>query len=243
MNIIRIDSLASTNSYLKDLVTDDMEEGTIVVAHKQIAGRGQTGNSWESEAGKNLTFSLLLRPDFLSIKEYFLLSKAIALGIKDCLDTYSGDISIKWPNDIYYRDKKLAGILIENDIMGSTISQSVIGIGININQKVFLSDAPNPVSLIQIIDRETDLDSLLYKVHQAISLRYEEIKLNPGKITEDYARSLYRNNGYFTYKDRNGLFDARIDRVDNDGLLYLITRQGEERSYCFKEVSVVIPHQ
>ncbi|MDL2243791.1 biotin--[acetyl-CoA-carboxylase] ligase [Bacteroidales bacterium OttesenSCG-928-J19] len=238
MNLIRIDSTASTNSFLKDLLQEqDLPEGTVVVAHEQSAGRGQAGNTWESEPGENLTFSILLRPDFLPIKDYFLLSEVIALSITEVLKFYIECLSVKWPNDIYYRDEKLAGILIENEIQGQTIVRSVIGIGLNVNQEIFRSDAPNPTSLKRITGLEYSLDSLLEDIVASILSLYQDLKEgNTKQIIQDYHLLLYRRKGFYRYQDKGGEFLAQIEQIDSSGHLYLITQEGEQRKYAFKEV-------
>ena len=151
--LIHINETNSTNNYLQSLCSEQkVEELTVVVADFQTSGRGQRGNSWESDPGKNLLFSTVIFPEFLEARRQFLISQIISLAIKEELDTYTTDISIKWPNDIYWKEKKICGMLIENDLMGRNISQSIIGIGININQEIFHSSAPNPVSLLQITE-------------------------------------------------------------------------------------------
>jgi BirA family biotin operon repressor/biotin-[acetyl-CoA-carboxylase] ligase len=238
MKIIEVAHTPSTNIYLKTLSEEQvLPEATIVVTGNQTAGRGQRGNSWESESGKNLTFSMLLYPDFLPLKQNFLLSEVIALGIKETLDAYSQAITIKWPNDIYCNEKKICGILIENELMENRFSKSVVGIGLNVNQEIFSSNAPNPISLKQIIEKETELKPLLETMVCKILLRYEELKAgNTESIITAYHNSLYRRSGFHTYKDANGTFQARTERVTDDGTLSLITNSGEKRSYTFKEV-------
>ena len=141
--LIHISETNSTNNYLQTLCArQKVEELTTVVADFQTSGRGQRGNSWESEPLKNLLFSFVLFPDFLEARCQFLISQIISLAIKEELSTYTEDISIKWPNDIYWKEKKICGILIENDLMGRNICQSIAGIGININQEEFYSPAP-----------------------------------------------------------------------------------------------------
>jgi BirA family biotin operon repressor/biotin-[acetyl-CoA-carboxylase] ligase len=242
MNIIKIDSCLSTNSFLKNLSErQELEEGTMLIAGEQTAGRGQAGNQWESEAGKNLTFSLIFYPVFLPVRNNFLLSEAIALGVKDVLDSYVSDIFIKWSNDIYYRDKKIAGILIENAITGKILSQSIAGIGINLNQEQFLSGAPNPISLKQITGQEANLDSLSEQLSVSIFNRYKQLRQGETEaIAGDYYSALYRKDGFYPYKDRKGLFRAKIESVGEDGFLRLIDEQGEKRSYAFKEVSAIL---
>jgi BirA family biotin operon repressor/biotin-[acetyl-CoA-carboxylase] ligase len=228
---------------LKELAAKKvLEEGTILLAEAQTAGRGQWGTNWEAEPGKNLTFSMIFYPEFLAVKNHFLLSESITLGVATVLSTFVQGISIKWPNDIYYKDRKLAGILIENEIMGHTISQSIAGIGINVNQDVFCSDAPNPVSLRQIIGKETDLTLLSKRLSSSILFFYK--RLQRGGETESivhaYHEILYRKEGFFLYKDKAGIFLARLASVANDGLLHLIDDKEVSRRYAFKEVSFVI---
>ena len=241
MNIIHIETVTSTNSYLKELAHKQMlEEGTIIVAGNQTEGRGQKGNSWESEAGKNINCSIILYPSFLPIHRCFILSEVISLGVKETLDTYIEDITIKWPNDVNYKEKKIAGILIENELIGEKLSISVAGIGININQEQFLSDAHNPVSLKQITGREWDLDALLKELIQNILYRYEQLKGGEIEtITKMYHSALYRKTGFHRYEDEKGIFNAQIDRVSDDGFLHFTTDEDEERSYTFKNVRFI----
>ena len=144
----RVKETTSTNDYLAQLCKESKaKEFYTVMADIQTKGKGQRGNSWESEAGKNLTFSIVLYPTALEAPKQFCLSMLAALACHEALDNYTNGFSIKWPNDIYWKDKKIGGILIENELEGEYIVQSIIGIGLNINQEVFYSDAPNPVSL------------------------------------------------------------------------------------------------
>ena len=160
--IIRLEETTSTNSYLRQLLfKESLPEGSVVVAQTQTAGRGQIGNVWESETGKNLTFSIVLYPDCIPANRQFLISQITSLSVKETLEAYTNDVAVKWPNDIYWKDKKICGMLIENDLSGHNMYCSIIGIGINVNQAVFFSDAPNPVSLCQIIGKEIDKEELL----------------------------------------------------------------------------------
>jgi BirA family biotin operon repressor/biotin-[acetyl-CoA-carboxylase] ligase len=240
MNIIKTKTCVSTNLQLKELANQQvLEEGTVLVCGEQTAGRGQKGNCWEAEPDKNLTFSLIFYPEFLAINDYFLLSKCVAMGVKTALDTRAGNISVKWPNDIYYRDKKIAGILIENEIAGNVITRSIVGIGVNINQEIFLSDAPNPVSLKQITGKETDVNVFLEEIIASVEFFYKQ--LQRGKTEQLnllYQNALYGKEEFFLYKDKEGIFPARIESVANNGFIYLIDRNGEKRSYTFKEVAL-----
>lgn len=239
MNIIHLEETHSTNQYLHELLQGEKcEEGTCVQARFQTAGRGQQGNFWESEAGKNLTFSLVLYPEFLSAADQFILSQMVSLGIKAVLDHYMEGVSVKWPNDIYWHDKKMVGILIENSLMGTHIEHTVMGIGLNVNQEVFVSNAPNPVSMKQITGREFNLETLLNELLQSIFAHY--LRLLEGEADDirfRYLNSLYRRDGFHKYADANGEFIARIETVADTGRLCLVTDGGERREYYFKEVS------
>lgn len=240
--LFRLDETDSTNNYLRKLLAEGrVPEGSVVVTRSQTAGRGQVGNSWESEPGKNLTFSMVIYPDFILSNQQFTISQAVSLAVKELLDEYVSDVSVKWPNDIYWRDRKICGILIENDLLGSYISQSIIGIGINVNQTVFRSDAPNPVSLSQITGDVYDLDKLLDRFMCLFFKHY--VKIVKGELLslrQDYFHSLYRKDGYFPYKDENGEFNARIDAVEPSGHLILEEKSGAKRRYAFKEVSFIL---
>lgn len=242
--ITHLKKTKSTNTYLKELSqSTNVKEGTTIYTDYQSSGRGQRGNSWESEAGRNLLFSTVIYPTFIDANQQFIISQVVALAIKDFLSKRFNDITIKWPNDIYWKDKKLCGILIENEIMGDHISKSIIGVGLNVNQIRFKSDAPNPVSMRQIndgqpINRETTLELIVYY----ILAYYDEIKTIEGKkrIIEDYKKSLYRNNDYHRYLDETGYFDAIIKDIHSNGLLILKTKEGMEKTYAFKEVKFII---
>jgi BirA family biotin operon repressor/biotin-[acetyl-CoA-carboxylase] ligase len=239
--IIKIKKTDSTNRWLKEQSEKQaLDEGTTVAAEFQTAGKGQRGNRWESEAGKNITCSLILYPRFLSVKQQFLLSEAVALGLKDAVEQYLPPVEIKWPNDIYCRNKKLAGILIENELTGQITCKSIIGIGLNVNQEKFSDAAPKAVSMRQILGKETDPDALLEQTVSAVLLRYNLLKFgNYESIVSAYHASLYRKSGFHAFADKNGLFNARIEQITDDGLLHLSTDEGEKRCYAFKEVSYV----
>jgi BirA family biotin operon repressor/biotin-[acetyl-CoA-carboxylase] ligase len=244
MNIISTEELSSTNDYMQKLLSEEKElaEGTVVWAKHQTAGRGQGQNKWESEKNKNLTFSVLLYPDFLPVTEQFLLSQLTALGIIDFLANSCAleDVTVKWPNDIYWKDKKICGMLIENRLSGHTISHTILGIGININQEQFMSDAPNPVSVKQITGKEYDLEKILLLLRESILNRYLQLlRDEKEQIRTDYFNKLYRREGYHLYKDASGEFSARIKSIKNNGILVLET-DTEERLYAFKEVSIVL---
>lgn len=239
--MIRLEETTSTNNYLRGLVgKEPLPEGSVVVTNFQTAGRGQVGNTWESEGGKNLMFSIILYPDFLPANRQFLISQITALSVKETLDEYVDDVTVKWPNDIYWRDRKICGMLIENDLSGRELYCSVLGIGININQREFLSDAPNPVSLTQITGLEYDREEILNKFRKRLYERYVDlIREKEDDIRNDYRIALYRGSGFHPYRDENGFFEACIKGVELTGHLILELRDGELRRYAFKEVTMV----
>lgn len=199
------------------------------------------GNGWNAEKGKNLLFSLLIYPDNVLANEQFIISRIASLAVKNTLDQFTDDIRIKWPNDIYWKDKKIAGMLIENDIRGRNIVNSVIGIGININQEVFPDELPNPVSLKQITGSEQDRDYILDIFTREFFLLYREFQDGDIRAIEDeYMLDLYRINDYYWFEDNDGRFKAKIKEVQPSGHLVLETLEGgEKRVYAFKEVAFV----
>lgn len=234
-----IKQVNSTNIYIRQLLREkDLAEGYTVRTDFQTAGKGQPGNSWESESGKNLLFSVLLFPTTIPIEEQFILSQIVSLAIKSALDKYAVGFSIKWPNDIYYQDKKIAGILIENSIQGASLKHSILGVGLNLNQKTFKSDAPNPISLRQIIGKSVARKNILEEILEEIMSLY--VSLAKEKIRELYFQQMYRNAGFYPFKADGLTFEAQIVSVENDGKLVLSSRNGEERSFYFKEVAFCI---
>lgn len=232
----------STNVYLKELLpTGQLAEGTLAYTDFQAQGKGQRGNKWLSEPGANLLMSVVLFPRHIEAHRQFLLSAMVALAIKRVLDAYTSDIAVKWPNDIYWKNQKLAGILIEHDLEGRYLSNTIVGIGLNVNQHEFAPELPNPVSLCQIVGHEVDKMHLLTEIHQSIRTHYADIALHPDNIMGAYQRSLYRADGYHPFVDANGQFRAKIVGVEPMGYLVLADEQtGAHRKYAFKEVQYVI---
>lgn len=154
------------------------------------------------------------------------------------------DVTVKWPNDIYWKNKKIAGVLIENLLMGNSISHTIVGVGLNVNQKKFLSDAPNPVSMATATKRHFNLDDELQKLVSAIKFRYLQlIKGDFSSLRAQYFKALYRADNFYYYQDENGSFAAKIDSVGDDGILSLRLVDGEIRKYAFKEVSFIISNK
>lgn len=228
---IHLEETTSTNIYIKGvaLETDEM---VVVSTDWQTAGRGQGVNRWESERGKNLLFSLMARPSFVAVQQQFALSMAGALAIKDVLDRFTPDIRIKWPNDIYWRDRKISGTLIETSLAHGEISRFVYGIGLNVNQVQFVSDAPNPVSLAQITGKQVALMPLLNSIVEAFLAQWDLLKAgNTHLVAERYNAALYRATGFHRYSDKQGAFDAELVGVETNGLIMLQDRQGQLRTY------------
>jgi BirA family transcriptional regulator, biotin operon repressor / biotin---[acetyl-CoA-carboxylase] ligase len=239
--IIKIDEVDSTNNYARGLgVSKGAEEGTVVLAEYQSKGRGVGINSWESEKGQNLTFSFILEPTFLEPGRQFFLSMAVSLGICDFISGEVGDGKIKWPNDIYFSKKKVGGILIENIIQGNTISDSVIGVGLNVNQEKFVSDAPNPVSLKQITGKEYNLNQCFEKIYSCILSWYEILKAGDFEtIKKAYASVLFGRETWATYKTGDLIFKGCILGIDEFGQLKIKDAVDKIRLFKFKEVEYV----
>lgn len=241
--IIRLTETDSTNRYLRDHGDADGADMTVVVAEYQCAGKGQGGNSWESEAGKNLLFSVLTHPSAVLASRQFILSMAVSNAIRRTLAAETDEeVSIKWPNDIYIGDRKVCGILIENHLTGNRIKDCIIGIGINVNQTRFVSDAPNPVSLRMTDGKERDKEALLQTVLDNIAAGMEALGSPDGdrSTTEsEYKAHLYRRDGYHPYCDSDGEFEAAIYDIEPDGHLLLMDKDGNIRRYAFKEVKII----
>lgn len=235
--IIRLKEIDSTNRFLRELKDEQEDEMVVAVADFQTAGKGQGSHTWESEAGKNLLFSIKVHPRWVPVRQQFLLSMAGAIAIKEALETYVDGITLKWPNDVYWNDKKISGTLIETSIDSKGIKTCIFGIGINVNQEAFHSDAPNPVSLRQILGHEVDKDELLQKVIEGFRRYYELLRrADYMDVSGIYHLSLYRRKGFHRYEDADGDFEGAFVEVEDDGHLILNDKQGVIRSYSFGEV-------
>ena len=271
--VIHIDETDSTNGWLREFATDehritrknDIEDvrrdfreipchsdaNITVVAEYQTAGKGCGSNTWESERGKNLTFSVLLHPTEIRANWQFRISEAVSVALCETLERYfrtlspsdsypelgEQEVTIKWPNDIYVGDRKICGILIENRLKGSTITDSIVGIGLNVNQREFRSDAPNPVSIYQLTGEETDREALLQAFLKELSKAFE---MEPEALSQSYRSRLYRKEGMHRFSDSQGAFDAKVLNVLDDGRLVLLDTEGKARMYAFKEVQFCI---
>ena len=241
MKIEKFDTLPSTNQYCELLNLDETEEFTVIVARTQTAGIGQRGNHWEAEPGKNLTFSLVLKPKWLPIADQYQLTKAVSLGITDYLMPLiaegHGRVRIKWPNDIYVDDKKICGILITHRIAGGQIAASVVGIGLNVNQIDFPSWVPNPTSLSLLTGEEWPLDKTLEKMLDFIAYRYNELRNNTiGTLDEPYLNMLLNRGKEAQYGYQGQTISATLLDVNRYGHLQLVTDKGEILSCQLKEI-------
>lgn len=210
------------------------------MADKQFAGRGQSSNTWVSEEGKNLTFSVLLNPRFLSVEKQFGLNKAISLGLIDALTKYLGAVVfVKWPNDIFVEHAKIAGVLIENMVQGSTIRHSIVGIGLNVNQESFPSSLKNVTSFRRILHKDYDLSLLLADLCQSIEARY--LQLRSGRLSEldaDYLKHLYLRDVPAAFRIGNELLEGRIIGISENGQLMVQTQDGM-RFFGNKEIEFI----
>jgi len=240
--IIFRENLPSTNTYASQILrSKNLKEGTIIYTNYQSAGRGHGGNGWESEDGMNLLFSTLIFPIVVNPADQFIISIAISLGITDFLERYIPVCSVKWPNDIYVNNDKIAGILIENTIMGNKLEDSVAGIGLNVNQVKFLSSAPNPVSMKIITGTDYNLKYLLTQLASDLDKRYKQVLSEKYQQLRDaYIAKLFRLNEWAGFKDQTGIFTGRIISVSESGRLQVETKSGSINEFSFKEVEFII---
>ena len=243
-NLIDIEEVDSTNNKANELLENKfLPEGTSVISKFQKKGRGLDKNKWESEKGKNILLSFILYPIFLNPSMQFLLNQIISLSVLDFIKCYlsSENVKIKWPNDIYVDDKKIAGILIENSIQGDIITQSIAGIGINVNQKIFKSNAPNPVSLKNITGEYYDIENCIDRLFLCTAKRYKLLEFgNFTKINDDYINALYKFEVNSFYKYKNQKIEARITGISEYGFLQMLTIENKFIECDLKEIKFLI---
>jgi len=239
-NLIKLKEVDSTNNFLKELVSksEPLAEGTVIMADNQFAGRGQQQSVWQTQAGKNISTSILLKPTFLPLDKQFYLNMAVSLAVNEALSHFIPEgLSIKWPNDVYYHDKKLGGILIENTLTGSTIKAAVIGIGLNVNQLEFAENiSQRATSVIQILQTETFLMDIMEKIFIFMEKYY--LILRAGKysiLQNDYLGKLYNFGISALYQNNGAIFEGKISGVEENGRLEVDTIEGL-KSFNFKEI-------
>ena len=246
IKILHFDEINSTNVFLYDKISEnnDISDMVVVAAH-QTAGRGMDKNRWESEAGKNLLFSIALNVNFLEAENQFKISQAVSVAIVETLSQFVDDkrLFIKWPNDIYFGDKKLAGMLIQNTIEGRMMGVSIIGIGLNVNQIEFSKDIPNPISLKMISSRDFDLDNLLNLLVSSIKTKVESLrdKENQNEINDKYVSRSYRFGIWSDYFYQNQVKSMIIRGFDKYGRLLLHDKEGAEIVCDVKELQFFPP--
>ncbi len=242
MHIIKLDAIDSTNTYLKDLaLREHVDDDTVVYTQNQHKGRGQLGNQWESEKGKNLTFSILKKFTNLRVSQKVWVNSLVALAIIEVLQGMAvPKLAIKWPNDIMSGNQKICGILIENVLQGSHIKHTIIGIGLNVNQTVF-EGLPKASSLQLLLERPILLDPLLLELAKTISLRLKEVARIPwDKLKGNYERVLYRKDIITAFEDAHGLkFMGIIRTIDQHGKLWIAHEDGQMKSYGLKEIKLL----
>ena len=246
LKIFHFDEINSTNVYLYDKMAEKSDiSDMVVVASYQTAGRGMDKNRWESEAGKNLLFSIALNVNFLEAENQFKISQAVSVAIVETLSQFIDNqrLYIKWPNDIYFGDKKLAGMLIQNTVEGRMMGVSIIGIGLNVNQIEFSKDIPNPISLKMISGREYDLENLLNLLSTNIKDAVESLRFieNQEEINRKYISRSYRFGRWADYLYQNQVKSMKINGFDKYGRLLLQDREVAEIVCDVKELQFFPP--
>ncbi|MEA4868038.1 MAG: biotin--[acetyl-CoA-carboxylase] ligase [Bacteroidia bacterium] len=241
-----LNTVDSTNSEaIRQFKSSD--DFTVFASSYQTSGRGQKGTSWESEEGKNLTFSIVLKPESIKAEKQFVIAQVVTIGIKRYLLSRGLEAKIKWPNDIYIKDKKICGILIEHFLSGDTLSGSIVGIGLNVNQSKFVSDAPNPVSMRNLLGREfvleEELEALvgcIYDIYYPLMSFLSNSTFN--RLDNEYRESLYRLDEFHKYEETPGgnVIEARITGIDENACLLLEKEDGTVKRYHFKEIKYLI---
>lgn len=237
-----LEEIDSTNSALWELSEKvKLTDFHTISADYQWSGKGQETNTWHSEKAQNILFSTLVFPDFLAAGEAFKISQWVSLSIFDFLTSHGlKEISIKWPNDIYVGHKKIAGILIQNAISGSVLEKSLVGIGFNLNEKVFPNKLPNPVSLAQLVQQDFQILEESLHILSILRRNYELLKKNPQKILKQYHKKLFKLNEWSKFKIVDHIIEAKITGVDEFGRLRLENRRGVVSLHDLKEISFIL---
>jgi BirA family biotin operon repressor/biotin-[acetyl-CoA-carboxylase] ligase len=239
MNIIKLNAIESTNSYLKKLCLEsEMDDYTVVTAEYQTSGRGQMGTVWQSEKGKNMMFSMLIKFEDLPISFRFYISMAVSLGVITTLNNeFKANFKIKWPNDIMSDNDKVAGVLIENTFRGNFIGQSIIGIGLNVNQMDFPKSIKNATSLLKTTNQKIDRDILLLKLIKGIQSKMLLVKeKNYSSLKNSYLKALYGYKVTMSFIENNSSFKGEIIGVAEDGKLEILTKNKTIRKFGLKEI-------
>jgi len=234
-SVIRLESVDSTNNYTANRARgNDLRHGTVILAVEQTAGKGQMGAVWQSNAGENCTFSVFLDNVNMSVERQFLLTKIVCLSLIDTLRNYGLNPAIKWPNDIYVGDRKIAGVLIENIVQGKTIVRSIVGVGLNVNQRDFGRLSATSLRL----EKKTSfsIDEVLFAFIAAFNKRL--IHLNDPLLDAEYHGLMYWLNETRTFSGNNEVFEGKIKGINEKGEL-LIERSGEIQSFHLKSIRFI----
>ena len=242
MKIIKLDAIDSTNSYLKRLLLkDSLDDLTVVVSNHQTSGKGRNGNIWENQASLNLAFSIYKKFNNLNVKNKFMLNVISSLSVLQLLkENNLNKLTIKWPNDIMADNGKISGILIENSVKGKLINHSIIGIGINVNQKKF-NDLPNATSLFMETGLEFSLDSLASRLVEIFSKNFLRFKKNEEDLLKFYNNQLYLKNidSNFIGLDKKK-FSGKIICVNKKGELKIRKTNKEEINYSENKIKFML---
>lgn len=243
--VIAVPQVASTNDYaMVELSKNNPSEGTVILTPNQTAGRGQIGSVWESAPDKNVAMTAILYPRFLAVAEQFGLSQVASLAVAEaCARLTGADFKVKWPNDVYYRHDKVAGILIQNSVQGRRLGSSLVGIGLNVNQMTWRGDAPNPTSLARIAGHDLSLDAVYKVLFEALSKWYDILcQGQRGAVEAAYQGQLYRREVVSTFERREGTrFMGIIKGTTATGLLRVWRADEQEETFDFKSIKLLRP--
>lgn len=241
-NYLHLAETDSTNAYLQRKQTEEDIRNWVVSTNWQTAGKGMGGNGWESELGKNLTFSMALDMGFLPAERQFLLSEAVPLGIVEVLDTIlpPEKLSFKWPNDIIFDGQKLAGILINSTIKAGMMDISIIGIGLNVNQMQFQNWPTRPISLKMITGKDYELQPLLEQIAEHILIKVQQLHSSPTTIEQAYLKRLFRYRTWANYEIGGKVLRLLMTGIDEFGRLQLIDEQQNAHCYEIKQIQFML---
>lgn len=242
MKVYHFEEVTSTNDLARE---EQFAHGDLLWAERQTAGRGQRGHTWLSVAGENLTFTLVVEPQFLPARDQFFLSACSALALCDCFTHFGIESRIKWTNDIYVEDRKLVGILIEHFYAGANLRKTLIGIGINVNQTEFDPSLPNPTSMLLEGEKRYDREEVLRTFYACFMVRYRQVEQGDAEaVLGEYHRLIYRLGEEQLFRLPNGEeLTATIEGIESDGALRLLHAGGKRHSYHFKEIEFVIKNK
>ncbi|MDR2835057.1 MAG: biotin--[acetyl-CoA-carboxylase] ligase [Bacteroidales bacterium] len=238
MIIIELKSTDSTNNFAKNyLQNNEFNENILIFSYSQTAGRGNASNKWHCEDNKNIIFSLICKPK-IKAEDFYLLNICTAISVCKYLKIREINAKIKWPNDIYCNDKKICGILIENSLSQTEIENSIIGIGLNLNETNFPENIPNPISLKNITNIDYNIKTEILKLTEILEndLKNLNFLIPYNELKSKFVSLLYRYQEFYNYKTKEEIFSGKIIDVEKMGNLVIETETKEIRKFAFKEV-------